>query len=93
MALSFIDKNLHQGAIKGKLFMPFDPAFLPLGHILRKCSHKFITKGCILKCSLQHYPKALKMGKLEQHTNTWDKCPKYIKVKKANKTICITIIF
>lgn len=32
MALSkTIDKNLNQGAIKEKLFMPSDPAFLPPG--------------------------------------------------------------
>lgn len=36
-----------------------------------------------------HCLKALEMGTLEQHANTGDKCPKYIKVKKVSKTICI----
>lgn len=73
--------------------MPPDPVFLPLENVFYKNSPTNSSKKrCICKYSLQQCPTAIKMDKSEQHANMWDKCPKYIKLKKASK-ICIYVLY
>ena len=39
----------------------------------------------MLKCSLQQCLTATEKGKLEEHANTWGRCPKYIKCQRASR--------